>query len=75
MLVVGALASIHCGGGPVAALVLVVINAEGVKKKEEKKKTYLLGTLTPIRGGWGVVTTHARWQVGASLDSVLWGVR
>ena len=74
MSVVGALASIHCGGGLVVALVLVVINAEGVKK-EKKKKTYLLGTLAPIHRGWGVVATHARWRVGASLDSVLWGVR
>ena len=75
MSVVGALVSIHCGGGLVVALVLVVINAEGVKKKKKKKKkTYLLDMLAPICGGWGVVATHARWRVGASLDSVLRGV-
>ena len=46
MSVVGALASIHCGGGLVVALVLVVINAEGVKKEKEKEK----------------VTCWARWR-------------
>ena len=39
MSVVGALVSIHCGGGLVVALVLVVINAEGVKKEKKKKLT------------------------------------
>ena len=34
-------------------MVLVAIDAEGVKKKRKKKKTHLLGAMASIRGGWG----------------------
>ena len=59
MLIVGTLASVCHGGGLVAALVLVAINTEGVKKKKKRKLT--CWAHPSICRGWGVVLSALCW--------------